>query len=275
MLLLLLPSVVGFFIFYILPFILSFYFALIDNSVGKNFVGLLNFASVLKNGAFQLAIKNTVILLAVYLPMNICLPLIMALCIQKVNERWKDFFIFIFLLPLIIPSGTMVTFWNAIVGINGLINKVFFMEAPVDWINTQYARFIIVFISTWKNAGYNMVFFLTGLGFISKEFYEFAKVEGANAFQIFKSITIPCLIPSFFLVIVMSIVNFFNSFKEIHLLAGPYPNLSIYMLQHYINNQFAALNYQRLSAASYILSVFFFIMSFLILKYQEKALGEV
>jgi len=275
MLALMAPSFIGFIIFFALPFALSLYLALVDTAIAKNFVGLANFKAVLGNEAFLRAITNTLLFLAVYLPLNTILPLFMALSIHKIPAQKQLLFSFIFLLPLIIPSSSMVTFWNALIGINGLVNKLFFPSAPVDWLNTDYARLIIIFIFIWKNAGYNMVFFLTGLNFIPREYYEFAAVEGAGAINILLRITIPSLMPSFIMVLIMSVINSFNSFKEIHLLAGNYPHQSIYMLQHYINNQFSTLNYQRLAAASYIISLPFVLIALFILRYQNKALGRI
>ena len=265
MLLLMAPSFLGFWIFFLLPFILSFYLSLVDNNMAMRFVGISNYSAVLGNSAFQLAI---------YLPLSVVIPLAMALLISKV-EKYRDFYIFAFLLPLIIPSSSMVTFWNSVVGINGIINKMFFAANPTDWMHTEYAGILIIIIFLWKNAGYNMVFFLTGLGFIPKEYYEFAKVEGASGFSTLTRVTLPSLIPSFLMVIIMSVINSFNSFKEIQLLVGDYPHLSIYMLQHYISNQLVTFNYQRLASSSYIIAILFVIAALGILRYQNKTLGRV
>ena len=274
MFLLIAPSLMGFMLFFLLPFVLSFYLSLVDSNMSMRYVGMYNYKAVLENEGFRLAIKNTLLFLSMYLPISIILPLVMALLINKV-EKFKDLYIFVFLLPLIIPSGSMVTFWNSVVGINGIINKIFFATGPIDWMNSDYARLFIVIIFVWKNAGYNMVFFLTGLGFIPKEYYEFAKVEGAGALNVLSRITLPSLIPSFFMVIIMSVINSFNAFKEIRLLAGDYPHLSIYMLQHYINNQLNTFNYQKLASSSYIISVLFVVVALGILRYQNKTLGRV
>ena len=270
-LLLTLLGLAGFMMFYIIPFAISLYLSMIDNNVARNFIGLGNFTDVLTNSAFLLAIKNTLLFLAAYLPLNIILPLFMALLIQRVSMKGKAFFTFIFMLPMIIPTGSMVFFWKSIFGINGIVNGAFFTVNPVDWLNTDYARSIIIFILTWKNAGYNMILFIAGLEFIPKEYYEFSAIEGAGDLQTFARVTLPCLYPTLFFVLIMTVINSFNSFKEIYLLSGAYPHQSIYMLQHYMNNQFAALNYQKLSAASYILSLVFVAISIVIFRKQSEA----
>ena len=96
---------------------------------------------------------------------------------------------------------------------------------------------------------------MAGYQIIPREYYEVAKIEGASAGQTLRRVTLVYMLPTSFLVLMMSIINSFKIFREIYLLFGQYPYLSIYMLQHYMNNQFAAANMQRLSTAATILSV--------------------
>lgn len=225
-----LPSLLGLFGFYVVPFIISFYLALIENPVSGTFVGLKNFIEVLTNGAFLMAL------------------------LLKNAKGIKNFCGVVFLLPLVIPSGSIVYFWRSLFSVSGFVNGVFLPGAPVDWLNTDWSRSIILLIFLWKNAGYNMVLFLAGLNMIPKDYYECAALEGAGVLRRFFSITLVYMIPTGFLVLMISIVNSFKSFKEIYLLTGSYPHHSIYMIQHYMNNQFTVSNYQKLASASYILS---------------------
>ena len=270
-LMLALPSLLGVLIFYLIPFAVSIYLATVDNSVLWNFVGLKNFKDVIANQAFQLGIQNTCVFLAWCVPLNMIFPLSIALLLKN-NKNLKNICGIIFLLPLVIPSGSIAFFWQSIFGINGLINGLYFSDSPENWLSSDYAMSIILLIFLWKNIGYNMILFLTALNFIPKEYYECARVEGAGRIRSFFSITLIYLIPTSFLVLIMSLMNSFKSFKEIYLLAGNYPHPSIYMLQHYMNNQFAAANYQRLASASYILSAAIaFVVAFLLYSQNKVA----
>lgn len=260
----------GFLVLYIIPFLISFYFALVDNNVSRSFVGFQNFSETINNQAFRLALKNTMLMLVLYVPVNMVLPLFMALFVEELPDKARAFYTFCFMLPLIIPSAAMTFFWKTLFGINGIVNGAFFSLSPVDWLNTDYVRLIIILMLTWKNAGYNMILYLSGLQFIPKEYYEFASIEGAGSWVKFWRITLPSLGPTFFFVLVMTIINSFGSFKEVFLLSGSYPHQSIYMLQHYMNNQFSNLNYQKLASASYLLSVVFVIISLVIFRKQHK-----
>lgn len=264
-----LPSLVGLLGFYVIPFFASLYLALVDNSVTGRFVGMQNFIEVAESGAFQLALKNTAAFIAVCVPVNMVVPMGMAMLIKRAGKL-KNIYGLFFLLPLVIPSGSIVHFWKSVFGMNGIINGVFFSETPVNWLDTALARSIITLVFIWKNAGYNMVLYVAGLDLIPREYYECASLEGAGRIRQFFSVTMVYIIPTSFLVFIMSVINSFKSFKEIYLLAGGYPHQSIYMLQHYMNNQFASLNYQKLSSASYILSVFIIIVVALLFRIQNK-----
>ena len=269
LLFLVLPGLIGLMVFYVVPFVISFYYALLDNSVSRNFVGLRNFTELLSNGAFLLALRNTAIFMAICVPLNIVFPLAMALLLNR-TRRLKNIFCLLILLPLVIPTGSTVHFWRSVFGLNGVINGMFFPDAPVNWLDTDMARTLISFIFIWKSAGYNMVLFLAGLQFIPREYYEYASVEGAGAARKFFGITLVYLTPTLFLVFIMSIINSFKSFKEIYLISGAYPHQSIYMLQHYMNNQFSSLNYQRLTSAAYVLSAFIIALVFAMYYLQNK-----
>jgi len=227
--------------------------AFIDNPQTRNFVGLEHFTRTLDNSAFQLGITNTLRFMIFSVPINIILAFTVAALLHKTSPIVRNFLSVFFILPLVVPSGSIVHFWRSIFGINGVINRLFFHLYPVDWLNTDYALLVIAFIFIWKNIGFNIVLFIAGLNLIPKEYYEYAKTEGAGRYWLFSRITMTYLTPTTFMVLLMSFIMSFRAFREIFLLTGTHPHFSIYMLQHYMNNMFAAANYQRLVAASYIM----------------------
>jgi len=251
----LLPSLLGVAAFFVVPFVLSLYYAMLDNSVSQQFVGLTNFAGILSNNSFQLALRNTLIFLGLCLPLNIVQPLGLAMMVNR--SRWRNVWMAIFMLPLVIPSGSMVFFWQNIFGLNGVLNGLFSPQNPVNWINSPWSRGIVIVIFLWKSAGYNVVLFLAGLRMVPRDYYESASVEGAGKWQQFRHITLVYLTPTVFLAFVMSFINSFKVYKEIYMLYGSYPNEHIYMLQHFIFNQFRAADYQKLTSAAYILTLLF------------------
>jgi len=247
-----LPSIVGLLAFFLVPFVYSLYLAMLDNQIGRNFVGIHHFRVTVNNAAFRLAMRNTLVFMALCVPINIVVPLMVAMGLNK--TAFKKAFMLFFMLPLVVPSGSLVFFWRAVFGLGGALNGMFYTNQPVNWLNNDSAMLVILVIFMWKNAGFNIVLYLAGLNLIPKDYYEVAAIEGAGRWRQFWGITVVYLSPTFFMVLLMSILATFRSFREIYLLAGAYPHPSIYMLQHYMNNMFASLNYQRLAAAAYILA---------------------
>ncbi len=267
----LLPSFVGVLLFFVIPFVFSLYYALIDNMGSQSFVGLKNFTDTLTNDLFQSASLNTVIFIALAVPIGMAIALFLAICLRKMKAGRGVATLFL-LLPLVVPSGTIVYFWQVIFGNNGLLTetllKLGFEHASVS--QNQWTMGILVVVFLWKNVSYNIVLFWSGLNWIPKSYYENMSIEGAGAWRQFASVTWVYLSPTTFVVLLMSIVNSFKVFKEIYMLYGTYPSQDIYMLQHYMNNQFMSLNMQKLSSAAYIMFLVLAVVLLIIFRVQKK-----
>lgn len=250
----LLPSLLGVAFFYIVPFIYSFCYAVIDNMTSWKFVGLRHFEETLRNPLFIQAAGNTVLFVCICVPLSMGLALLLALCLKGL-KRCRPLATLVLLVPLVVPSGSIVSFWNTLFSSNGLVMKALLQAgfshdalSSSDW---SMAALVVIFL--WKNVSYNIVLFWSGLNWIPKTYYEQMALEGAGVFRQFANVTWVYLAPTSFVVLLMSIVNSFKVFKEVYMLYGSYPSPEIYMLQHYMNNQFAAMNMQKLSAAAYIM----------------------
>lgn len=140
---------------------------------------------------------------------------------------------------------------------NGLLIRtlVLFGVPHESLIQLNGRMAILVFVFLWKTVSYNTILFWSGLNWIPKTYYEQMALEGGGHLAQFRQVTWIYLAPTTFVVFLMSVVNAFKVFKEIYMLFGAYPGPDIYMLQHYMNNLFAALNLPRLSSIAYILFV--------------------
>ena len=267
----LLPGLTGFILFFILPFAISLGYAFMDKPVGGNFVGLNNFTDLLRNKAYIKGFLNTLRFIGVSVPLNMILSLSIAMLIHKLKRR-RELFSLIFLIPLVIPSGSMVFFWKSFFSYDGALNGFLYILgiSRLNWLDSQLTFFVMILIFIWKNLGYNMVLYLSGLSNIPKDYYEAAAVDGTTAWQAFRNITLPYLLPTSVLVIIMSIINSFKVFKEIYLITGGYPHESIYTMQHFMNNMFSSLNYPRLTTATTVLIVIIAVLTQLLLRLERK-----
>lgn len=256
------PSLLGIFVFFLAPFAVVIYYAFIDNPINKEFVWFENFVKVWNNAAFKQASGNTLTFSAIAVPLAVVLSLLLAMILDaKIpgKSRFRTFF----LSPMMVPVASVVLIWQVIFHFNGAMNdwlSVFGWE-QTDWLKSQYSQIVIVLLFLWKNLGYNMVLFMAALADIPTELLEAAEVDGASPIKRFFTIKLRFLSPSILFVTIMSLISSFKVFREVYLLTGDYPFESLYMLQHFINNTFASLDYQKLSAAAIIM---FVVMLFII-----------
>ncbi len=262
----LLPSLLGIILFVLLPFadVIRRSFC---EAMSSKFVGLDNFQTVLGNSAFTLAVKNTIKFIGICIPLLLLLSLILAMLLYHQRKQEK-FFKTSFLLPMAIPVGSIVILWKLLFHKAGLINLLleYFGVEKIDFINSDKAFYILILSYLWKNMGYDMILWLSGLNGISLSLYEAASVDGAGTWNKFRYITLPKLIPSIFMIGILSFINSFKVFREAYLIAGDYPHESIYMLQHVLSNWFVALDIQKMCAAAVILVIVFLVLILFFMK---------
>ena len=260
-LLFLAPSFIGVLLFFFVPFSVVVYYSMIDNPVRKNFVLFDNFIALMSNKAFQMAAANTLKFTLVSVPLAVILSLLMACMLDK-SIPFKSQFRSFFLTPMMVPVASVVLVFQVIFNKNGVLNEFLsvFGQDKIDWFKSDYAMVIVVILFLWKNLGYNMILFMAGLAAVPQEVMDAAKMDGAGDFQMFVHLKLKYLSPTIFFVTIFSIINSFKVFREVYLLTGDYPYESLYMLQHFMNNAFQSLNYQRLSAAAIVMSLFMIVI---------------
>ena len=250
------PSVTGVATFFMVPFLVVIFYSFVDNPIRKRWVGFDNFVSVMHNKAFRLAVTNTVKFSLISVPLIILLSLLVAFALDK-NVLAKSQIRSCILSPMMVPIASVILIWQVLFDNNGIVNEILtrYDITKIDWMKSDGALLVIIFLFVWKNLGYNMILFMAAISNIPKDLIEVAKLESASDWVIFKTIKIRYLASTILFVTIMSLINSFKVFREIYLLTGDYPYESLYMLQHYMNNMFAALDYQKLSAAAIMMSI--------------------
>jgi multiple sugar transport system permease protein len=265
------PSLAGVLVFFLLPFITVIRYSLLDNPVSNQFVGFENYSNLFKNQAFLMAAKNTLtfslsaVILAVVLSLGLALMLEAKI---PAKSRLRTFF----LSPLVVPTASVILIWQVVFSYNGSFNSIMslFGVQPIDWLKSEYSPIVILLMFLWKNIGYNMILFMAALSNIPKAQLEAAQVDGAGAVRRFFTIKLRYISPSMFFVLLLSLINSFKIFREVYLLTGGYPYESIYFLQHFMNNTFKALDYQKLSAAAIVMSAVILVVILAIFLLEDK-----
>ena len=250
----LLPSLIGVAVFFVAPFGVVVYYSLIDNPISGEFAGLANYASLLRNIAFRQAARNTAVFSGIAVPLAVVLPLLFAVLLMK-KLPMKSLFRTVLISPLMVPIASVVLIWEVLFHNNGVVNEWITALGGTadDWFKSEYSQVTIVLLYLWKNIGYNMILFMAALAEIPQDVLEAAALDGAGTVRTFFRIRLPYLSSTILFVTILSVINSFKVFREVYLLTGDYPYDALYMLQHFMNNTFRTLDYQKLSCAAILM----------------------
>ena len=250
----LLPSLTGVCLFVLLPF-LDVLRRSLSSSVSEEWAGFQNYWSILHNSAFRLACWNTLRFVGVCIPSLLAISLLLAVFLQRLG-RLGGILKTAFLFPMAIPVASVALVWRVLFENSGLWNSLLCRlgAVPEDWMNSPAAFWVLCGSYLWKNLGYDIVLWMAGLSGIPTQIYEAAQVDGAGEWKIFCKITFPSLLPSLYTISILSFLNSFKVFREAYLVAGDYPNESMYLLQHLFNNWFRDLSFDKLSAGAVLVA---------------------
>ncbi len=255
----LLPGGLGLMFFYIVPFIGGVYYSLTDGSYRNAFVGMDNYVAIWKNQMFVLGLKNTMELSLICAPLVWVLSFAIASLLNRLRPRGA-FFRNSVLLPYLMPSSAMLLIWLVIFDYGGVVNRLATAMgfARVIWLQGSALRVPVVLLFVWKNLGFAVIIFLAALQAIPEPLYEYARLEGAGFWRQTFGITLPMIVPTAFLIIILEWINAFKIFKEVYFIGGAYPDESVYTLQNYMNNMYGKLNYQNVTTAAYSFALIVF-----------------
>jgi putative chitobiose transport system permease protein len=273
----LLPSIVILGVFLIIPILEAFKWSFLDYKIiadSGEFVGIENFKEIFKDKDFWMSLLNTILFLLIVLPLNVFLPMILAVLVNQKIKGVATFRI-LYYLPVITPMVVAALIWKMLYSQNGIISallvKIGIFDSPTNLlVQSSTALIGVAMITVWKGLGYYMIIYLAGLQSIPKDVYESASIDGASTFQKFKSITFPMLAPSVTLVSVMTIIAGMKVFEEIALTTGGGPSGATTTLVMYIYNKFMDLDVSIASAAGLILLILSIGASLLQMKMTSK-----
>lgn len=271
------PSFLGILLFVLLPF-LDVIRRSFTTTGSKQFSGIHNYRMILGNQAFLLAVKNTLAFTGFCIPLLVILGLCVALPLGR--SGYARFLKSMYLFPLVMPTATIVIVWKMIFARQGFLNRLltwfgtvsgFFPEGiRIDYLGSEAAFFVLAATYIWKNLGYTVVLWLAGMMSIPEEILEAAKVDGAGEVKSFFYVVLPNLKGSLYTIVVLSFLNSFKIYREAYLVAGAYPDGSIYLLQHLFNNWFVNLELDKMAAGAVLVGAFLFALILLLQKLWDK-----
>lgn len=266
---------IGFLIITVAPVVATFVYSLTNKNMMSRtttFIGLENYAKLLKDKTFRSTMMQTLEFTLLLIPSNLVLTLALAVLLKD-KFRGCGFFRTAVFTPVVTSVVVWGVLWKYIFQTdNGLVNsmlRMFGITGPQWLMNTDLAIPVSVFITLVKGLGMNMVMFIGAMLDVPEDYYEAASLDGASKWKQFTSITLPNIAPTIFLVLIMTTIGSLKVFGQIKALSNGGPGTSSYVMVFYIY-EMAFKNYKfgYASAASVVL--FLMIVALTIIQWKGR-----
>jgi multiple sugar transport system permease protein len=281
----LLPSLAGFLVFIAIPVVAALAMSFVDWNLLRppTFVGVRNYVELLtRDRVFGKAFWNTIYFTLTIVPLQLVFGLALALALNQPLRGIKVYRL-VYFMPVvssIVAAALVFQFmFNRDFGlVSVLIWKL--AEAtglpisPPDWLNsTFWAKPAIVILTLWKNVGFTMVIYLAGLQAVPEELYDAAKVDGANAWQRFRAITLPLISPTTFFLLVIQMIGAFQLFSEPYVMSrgqgGP-AQATLTLVFYIYQNAFQFGRMGKAAAIAWVLFAFIFVCTLIQNRLQRR-----
>ena len=275
-----LPSFLGFTVFFLYPVIFSLILSFckwnLSPGFGKiTFVGLQNFKTILADRWFTDSMKNSLIFTVSTVVVGVALSLLIATILSRM-VFFKNAIKVMFFVPYISSAVALAIVWMIILQptygpVNQLLRSIG-IENPPNWLaDVHWALPALIAMYIWQNIGYNIVVYMAGLASIPPDLYEAAEIDGANALQKFTHITVPMVSPTTFFLTIMGIINSFKVFDQVMVLTQGGPGTSTTTMALYIyRSAFRFYKMGPASAAAWVMFIIIFIVTLIQFRGQKK-----
>lgn len=247
----------------------------LGNLSNMRFVGLKNYYNLLNDPLFWASIKNTFYFVIVGGPLSVATSLGAALLLNSKLIKYKSIFRLVYFLPVVTTLVAVSIVWRYIYHPRfGLLNYILSLlgVGQIDWLgDPTFSMPAIILLAVWKNFGYNMIIFIAGLQNIPEELYEAASIEGATAWQKFKSITVPMLAPTSLFIGVITMIGYFQLFAEPYVMTQGGPlNSTLSIVLYMYQEGFRWWNIGYSTAIAFLLFVIILIGTVIQFKLQKE-----
>ncbi|MDD3123523.1 MAG: sugar ABC transporter permease [Candidatus Izemoplasmatales bacterium] len=229
-LLFLVPSLLGFIVFSMLPMISAFYLSFTSWDIiggSPDFIGIKNFIDIFKGEEFYRVMVNTFKFIVLYIPLIMFSSFFVAILFNSKAKSVPAFRVILFI-PVLTSWIAGSVIWRSVLNDQyGLLNNLlalFGIDGPAWLTDSNWAMIAIVVVSIWKDLGFFSLIIFGGLRGIDKTIYEAAKIDGANDRQILRYITLPLVTPTLFFVLITTMINSFQLFPQVMVMTGGGPS---------------------------------------------------
>jgi multiple sugar transport system permease protein len=275
------PTMLLVFVLMVIPIVMVISYSFKDNVIVQQnpvFAGFANYATVLTDPNFLVALKNTFIFITISTIAHLVLGLAFAMMLNTplLGGVTKAIFRIVYILPWLFTIAVIAVIWRLMLDPSGVVNYVLtsvgLLRQGMDWLaSPSTALWAVTFINIWAGYPFFMISLLAGLQGISADLYEAASVDGASAFQKFRNVTIPQLRPVLISMAVLDLIWTSQQFALIWLTTGGGPLNVTEMVSTYTYKQaFSSYEFATASAAAVIVLLFTMILAFFYVRQQRE-----
>lgn len=274
------PALFFYTLLFIIPVILNFYYSFTNWNAIKmtgetaKFIGLDNYIDIFQNKELLQVIVRTLVFALVTTVFKNIIGFLLALAFNE-GLKTRNILRAIFFLPAMLSPLIIGLIFGSIFMKNGFVNQLLtgmgLEELTRVWLTTKGTAFgTTMFVEIWRQVGFNMVIYLAGLQLIDKTYYEAAAVDGANKLQQLFSITLPRMIPSLIINLLLALSQGLKAFDIVFVLTGGGPNGSTELINTLVFDQFGKKLYGMSSAYGVILFIITAVAGLLVLRIKDN-----
>jgi len=265
------PALVLLGVFMVYPILWSLWMSFqVGRGMNLSFGGLANIIRLTQDTVFQRALTNTMIFLAVQVPVMLVLAMLFANALNDSKLWGRSIFRTAIFLPCVTSLVAYSVIFRSMFAQDGIINQMLMaihvIADPIPWLADPFwARVVVILAITWRWTGYNMIFYLAAMQNIDRSIYEAARIDGVPAWARFFYITVPMLKPVILFTTVISTIGTLQLFDEVNLITQGGPSDSTLTLSLYIYNlTFKFMpSFGYAATVSYVIVILVGILSFI------------
>lgn len=274
-----LPNYLGVLVFLVFPVLFAFYlsFQSWNGLTAPVFVGLQNFAGLLRDGVFWITLRNTAVYTLLTVPTGVVISLGVA---ALLNQRVRGLTVFrtAMFIPVVTSALAVAVIWKWIFDYqNGLVNDLLglFHLPQVPWLSDPFWAMIgIAIIGVWQNFGLTSIILLAALQQVPSQLLEAASIDGAGPWRRFQTITVPLIMPAIVFVSITSFISSFQVFAQVYYMTNGGPNYGTTVMTLLIfQRAFQQNRFGEASALAYILFAIIFLVTMAQLRLSRGAVN--
>jgi len=264
-------GIAGFFAFYLFPFALGVYYSVMDVIDGR-FVGLVHYRALFNSALFRTALANTArfTFLSLGLIFVISFGTACAVHFSKVGRAVPRGLLF---LPIAIPAVSISFVWLWLFHYRGLLSRWAFnlFGANINLLSGPSLYVPLLALYLWRYAGFSILIYLAGLSSLPQEQLDCFYMESKNRWRLVWMVLLPHERPRTFYMLLLNMIFSMSIFREIYAVWAHYPPRQLYMVQHFVYNNFMRLQYERATAGAVTLALFVWLLLAGLVLWERKA----